>query len=85
MHKPSREHVVLDALSRLLALGMSNRDVFNNLIDVSATIMLQINNAFKLQLLVAYNYNKYLSQVKALVQVAKPGSTSFKQNAKELI
>ena len=70
--------MVPDALSRLETLddNQPEGDVLEELLTNSVT-MLQMDEAFKQQLLKAYDEDDHWSNIKAIIHTAEPGSTTF--------
>ena len=87
LYKPGREHIVPDALSRLSAPGQIDEaeDVLEDLVFSHHTQELHIDEAFQRQLIAAYDTDKHLSRVKAMLQTAEPGGTSFSVDEDGLI
>ena len=88
LYKPGREHVVPDALSRLQApddVTKPEDDVLEELLLANAVTQIHIDPAFKEQLLLAYDSDKHLCRVKAMLKNAEPGSTSFSVDDEQLL
>ena len=86
VYRPGKEHVVPDALSRLpveQAIGNTRSNILDDLIvdanspSVFYTALLQIDDAFRRQLMTAYYTDKHFSSILAIASTAKPGQTQF--------